>query len=105
MIRIALIVLVVFLLLGFLYLLDEFENERPLITIGFITITVVISIIAIATFRLSYHHVCPLCGRDLGNRGDVVSRQILNIVAAYSCLIAHKFSFLFYSFHLVLNEL
>ena len=64
------------------YLLDEFEYERSLIIIGFLTILGTVSIIAGTVFKLSYHHVCPLCGRDLGNKGDVVSRQILNIVAA-----------------------
>ena len=79
-----LVVIVLCLLVGFFYLVDEFESERILITIGCITLGVIASIVSIAVFRLSYHHVCPLCGKDLGNRGDVVSRQIINIVAAFS---------------------
>ena len=80
--RVAMIAVIIFLLMGALYLLDEFENERFYIIIGFITLTVVAIIVGIAIFRLSYHHICPLCGKDLGNRGDIVSRQIISAAAA-----------------------
>ena len=82
MCRVAMVAVIIFLLMGAIYLLDEFENERFYIIIGFITLAVVAIIVGVAIFRLSYHHICPLCGKDLGNRGDIVSRQIVSAGAA-----------------------
>lgn len=79
--RLLVIALAISLLIGFFYLVDEFECDRSLIIIGFVTLIVVVVVTGVAAFRLSYHHVCPLCGRDLGNRGDIVSRQIQSVVA------------------------
>lgn len=75
------IALAISLLIGYFYLVDEFECDRSLIIIGFVALVIVIVVIGIAAFRLSFRHVCPLCGKDLGNRGDIVSRQIQSVVA------------------------
>lgn len=58
-----------------LYLADEFEDERPIIVIGFVTLLGITVMIGAVLFRITTHHVCPLCGCHLGNRGDIVSRQ------------------------------
>ena len=83
--RVILSILLFVLLLVFLYLLDEFHDEKPIIIIGFVTIFMVTGIIGIAVFRVSVHHVCPLCNRNLGSRGDVVSRQLVNEIQSFVC--------------------
>lgn len=64
------------------FLVEEYHEEEYVILIGFGTAVIVTVIIAIAVFRISYHHVCPLCNGHIGKRGDVVSRQL--IVPLYS---------------------
>lgn len=69
--------LVAFLLIVCFYLVEEYHEEEYIILIGFGTAVIVTGIIAAAVFRISYHHVCPLCNGDIGKRGDVVSRQLI----------------------------
>ena len=78
-------ILLFVLLLLFLYLLDEFHDEKPIIITGFVTLFVVTAIIGFTVFRVSVHHVCPLCNRNLGSRGDVVSRQLVHEIQSFVC--------------------
>ena len=78
--RVYFAVLIIILIAAAIYLVDEFEEERPLIYIATVTLLVSAIIIGIAVFKVSYHHQCPTCGRDLGNRGDIVSRQAIMVV-------------------------
>ena len=71
------IALLLLLLLICLYLLDEFEHEHSVILIGCVTSMVVVTIVGMTVFRLTFYHSCPMCNRKLGNIGDIVSRQIV----------------------------
>lgn len=79
------VVLLLLLLLICLYLLDEFEHEHSVILIGCVTSMVVVAIVGMTVFRLTFYHVCPICNRKLGNIGDIVSRQIvaMNFVVCF----------------------
>lgn len=71
------IALLLLLLLICLYLLDEFEHEHSVILIGCVTSMVVVTIVGMTVFRLTFYHACPMCNRKIGNIGDIVSRQII----------------------------
>ena len=59
--------------------MDEFEHERTIILVGSISSMLIVALVGTIVFRLSYYHVCPMCDRKLGNIGDVVSKQVINI--------------------------
>ncbi|KAK8829762.1 hypothetical protein WA577_001156 [Blastocystis sp. JDR] len=72
------------LVVSYFVLEDLFDDDMVFITVGFAILFCIVAATGGVLFRINDHHLCPLCGRHLGNRGDVVSRQSLPVLLVSS---------------------
>ena len=59
-----------------IWVLDEFEDDRLYIIMGFVTLCILSGIIAYNIYLVSFYHACPLCGLSIGKCGDIGYRQV-----------------------------
>ena len=79
---------VLFIMLA-IWMIDELEDKRPLMLVGFATLCICTGIIAYCIYLISFFHACPLCGMSLGKQGHTVSRQGPAVMSIWSVCWLH----------------